>query len=335
MYRIEFTKNVFVKKQKTSTVRLLKNDYNALVHFASCKFKINKRKIRLFVCRNSSTAEPGTEITLDSDLDHILCDGVLIAVSKGEDYLGKNNKISNTKVVEKYTKMFEKMRKPPRWPYPGNCCIKNTSEKNLVVSLAPKVPSDVKQKDHIMSDIELSNAIQKTVLKPTCNVKLPFPILKGDVLKVIRKAIKSFPKITETSHVDGYISFDYRDNVVFPKMDNFENGVIRECRGLIISPKTGQVMARRFHKFFNIDECAESKLENINFTGARVFEKLDGRLVSPILLDDGKLIWATRRSRCKQVENFATESYNNFATRCLKQNKTPLFEWCVSDYTPR
>lgn len=42
--------------------------------------------------------------------------------------------------------------------------------------------------------------------------------------------------------------------------------VRRECRGLLLHPVTGQVLARRFHKFFNVNELEETTGDRLQVT---------------------------------------------------------------------
>ncbi|KAJ4457709.1 putative RNA ligase; T4 RnlA family protein [Paratrimastix pyriformis] len=70
----------------------------------------------------------------------------------------------------------------------------------------------------------------------------------------------------------------------------------RELRGIIFSKTRGVVLARRYHKFFNVDERPDTAQRLINLLQPHVLlEKLDGSLVSPIILDDGTLRYATKR----------------------------------------
>jgi predicted kinase len=156
--------------------------------------------------------------------------------------------------------------------------------------------------------------------------------LSGNVLENIKKAIAPYPKIITCEYPDySYISFDYDDEFEYPNQIN----IIHECRGLIVSTKTGKVLARRLHKFFSLDQNEQSLEINLDFTNAKYGDKIDGSLVSPVLLDTGELIWCTRRSRIPSVEEFISKyedfDYNKFAKELLIKNITPLFEWC--DYT--
>ena len=60
----------------------------------------------------------------------------------------------------------------------------------------------------------------------------------------VRDAIHGRDEFIE-AHRDGLIIFNY--NVVYS--DSFDCPIRRECRGLVFA-KNGELLARRFHKFF-------------------------------------------------------------------------------------
>jgi T4 RnlA family RNA ligase len=63
----------------------------------------------------------------------------------------------------------------------------------------------------------------------------------------------------------------------------------RECRGITFD-KTGNIVARTMHKFFNIGEREELLPQNIDWSSVtRIMEKRDGSMVTPVLLDGSAL----------------------------------------------
>lgn len=326
--RIQLTKNSAIKRPTASTI-IMTTDYNSLVKNASAKFRMNQQKIRFFTTKNTIKAKQGIEICNQLDYDKYIIEDILLAVSNGEDYLGKTNtgeiRLTNNNVIYKICK-------PPRHPYPGK--FQNI---NLVTN--DESYSEQIQISGNAQSSEQNNIIGYSKSKNNYKMNGIFPILEGNVLDNIRKVIKQYPKIKEYCK-NGYISFDYLDNAEFPstciklfKNDQnlWETAIVRECRGLIISPVTGNILSRRYHKFFNINEREETYLENINLNNFTVHEKLDGILISPILLDDSSLIWASRKSEIKEVVEFIKNSkikYNDFSLNYLTLGITPLFEWC-------
>ncbi|KAL6062134.1 DNA repair exonuclease SbcCD D subunit [Balamuthia mandrillaris] len=169
----------------------------------------------------------------------------------------------------------------------------------------------------------------------------------------------------------------------------------RECRGLLVSARTGKVLARRFHKFFNVDEREETMAENVeriiedvvakkrrrqqHSSSASVggddeeeeekveeekgnedeeevvlLEKIDGCLVSPVLLrntspsSSGKysLLWASKSQPIDLIDDYIAKEeqqqqqegegeeskrgrdYRGLAIEWIARGWTPLFEWC-------
>lgn len=134
----------------------------------------------------------------------------------------------------------------------------------------------------------------------------------------------------------------------------------RECRGLIFDGLTEKLVARRYHKFFNINERDSTQMGLIPFDeDFIVLDKLDGSMVAPFMFpntDDVhwdvyaspylmKTYWGTRKGATQVADgardhveksNFA---YDEFATRMIIGGWTPIFEWMspsfriVLDYT--
>lgn len=87
---------------------------------------------------------------------------------------------------------------------------------------------------------------------------------------------------------DGYSIFSY----FFTRSDTFPDPtqvtgekrrnyqIRRECRGLVFNQKTGEIISRRYHKFFNLGERPETKIEAIDWSrDFIILEKLDGSMV--------------------------------------------------------
>ncbi len=107
----------------------------------------------------------------------------------------------------------------------------------------------------------------------------------------------------------------------------------RECRGLIFDRKTGKLLARRYHKFFNLNEREETLAENIDWTKPHIIlEKLDGSMVSPVRVGD-KILWTTKLG-VTEVADGAEQyvkkhpNYLDFSIKCISDGYIPIFEWC-------
>lgn len=116
-------------------------------------------------------------------------------------------------------------------------------------------------------------------------------------------------------------------------IDNDRNAaILRELRGLIFHKDTGEVIARRFHKFFNFGE-REDVMEVDLSKPHVILEKLDGSMITPFIVD-GELYWGTKMGKTDishQIEHFIVENpnYELMAKQLLQiYNCTPIFEWC-------
>ena len=121
-----------------------------------------------------------------------------------------------------------------------------------------------------------------------------------------------FPEINHISevlpHVEGRTEFIVAErdfgfvvNYVVTKPDTFDmegpddlgGAIRRECRGIMFD-RDGNIMSRPFHKFFNVNEREETRMNNVDMDrGHVVMEKMDGSMIRPILLD-GELRLATK-----------------------------------------
>ena len=327
MFRVQLTQNSTNKNPIAEKVILVK-DFDSLKKQASQKFKINPSKLRLFVAKTVINAKVGVEISNEDDLQTILNDDIMLAVSNGEDF---KRKVIKTKEITE--DVLNKLRKPPKYPFPGNILGNKLIQQNASVQ-----ETEIQQT--VNNQITFLNPKETNYQKEfneNNSILGTYPILKGNVLQLVKQITGKYDKIIKTES-NGFISFDYDDNMIFSEMESWDDALIRECRGLIISTVTGKVLARRFHKFFNIGEKLESNCNEIDFDGAYALEKLDGTLTSPVLLDNNEMVWATRKVRSLEIENFVNTSdmhthLDRFCRHFLNNNITPLFEYC-HDSTP-
>lgn len=119
----------------------------------------------------------------------------------------------------------------------------------------------------------------------------------------------------------------------FPTVDSVDAAIRRECRGMIFD-SNGNLIARRYHKFFNANERDETRLENIDFSKPHVIlEKLDGSMVSPVVVN-GKIVWMTKMGSTdvsKEVEKYLEKNrmYDAFLEHFVQLPLgTLIFEWC-------
>eukprot|EP00562_Extubocellulus_spinifer_P012053 CAMPEP_0178544104 /NCGR_PEP_ID=MMETSP0697-20121206/2940_1 /TAXON_ID=265572 /ORGANISM="Extubocellulus spinifer, Strain CCMP396" /LENGTH=404 /DNA_ID=CAMNT_0020176601 /DNA_START=102 /DNA_END=1316 /DNA_ORIENTATION=+ len=111
----------------------------------------------------------------------------------------------------------------------------------------------------------------------------------------------------------------------------------RECRGLIFND-SGDLISRPFHKFFNVDERAETKTSNIDISLPHVvMEKLDGSMIRPLVLGGSGLRFATKMGVTEisaQVDRWFESldqerrmTLETYLQKLLEGGWTPLFEF--------
>ena len=107
----------------------------------------------------------------------------------------------------------------------------------------------------------------------------------------------------------------------------------RECRGIIFDSKTGDIIRRPFHKFFNVNEREETQDHVVDLSRPHaILEKLDGSMIAPFIVD-GQMIWGTKMGAtdvAKPVQEFVARNpeYITFADEAIDNGWTPIFEWC-------
>lgn len=81
-----------------------------------------------------------------------------------------------------------------------------------------------------------------------------------------------------------YINYKIKDNLAIFRYsrecqyDKIWTSETRMCRGLIVDINTGEIIARPWSKFFNLNEMEETKISNLPNEPFYVLEKLDGSL---------------------------------------------------------
>lgn len=111
-------------------------------------------------------------------------------------------------------------------------------------------------------------------------------------------------------------------------LEDFWDEVTTKCRGLVVHYPSGEIVARPFEKFFNINTMwrPDTLLSNLPLTKPEITEKLDGSL--GIYYNwEGKSGIATKGSFYSDQAVWATEHYNEYHYHShWPQGWTPLFE---------
>lgn len=104
----------------------------------------------------------------------------------------------------------------------------------------------------------------------TENDRFCFPVIErlSDMLPIVEK----HPEFMIVKDQYNFTTITY--GIITPKL--FDSPLLRECRGIVFGPD-GELVARPFHKFFNIGEIDYTQVHEIDFKRiVSVEEKLDG-----------------------------------------------------------
>lgn len=133
----------------------------------------------------------------------------------------------------------------------------------------------------------------------------------------------------------GIIHSNHRDysviNYVFTVDETFDSAVARECRGLKFAPD-GKLIARPFHKFFNLGEKRLPKEEPWELPHV-VLDKLDGSMIHPAMVA-GDLVFMTRMGmspQARQAWEASSPEVRDLCRDMLKAGYTPIFEFTSSE----
>lgn len=190
-----------------------------------------------------------------------------------------------------------------------------------------------------MSCVILGNTDEKFPMR------YAFPV--GITTDEVRAVIDAHNARTGTK---AFIEADNGDHTVFNYIVAFENSfpdpdtgdaaldraytILRECRGLIMSKATGKPLARRFHKFHNVNERPSTQAGLIDWSRPhRILQKLDGSMITPFFTDSGELRWGTKMGQTEVAGPVVAHvsdlpQYRNMAEWARDMDVTPIYEWC-------
>jgi RNA ligase len=135
---------------------------------------------------------------------------------------------------------------------------------------------------------------------------------------------------------DGYTVVNYavafEETFQWDSNDPIGSAVRRECRGITFD-SNGNLICRKYQKFFNIGEKEETQLNKVNLYEPHiVLQKLDGSLIAPQPSSNGFVLTtkAGVTEISQQAEDFIKDKphYSTFIKKCIQRGTTPLFEWC-------
>lgn len=171
-----------------------------------------------------------------------------------------------------------------------------------------------------------------------------FPLIEN--IRDVLPAIQGRPEFVVAER-DGYTVINYNVNMAdtFPPIKvsggskqmreqrALHNALRRECRGITFCSDSGDVIARKYHKFFNLNEREETLIDNVDWSVRySIHHKMDGSMITPVMVR-GDLQWHTKMGNtdvAQPVYKFVSDNpqYEEFARDCIEDGVTPIFEWC-------
>lgn len=114
-----------------------------------------------------------------------------------------------------------------------------------------------------------------------------------------------------------------------------------EARGITFNADTNEIVSRPFEKFFSVNEnewTQDHQLPWNDGTYYSVYDKIDGSLVTPVLLIDDSIVCKTKKSFHNDIARKATEFVNSswkmqkFCFDLLDGGLCPIFEYTHPDH---
>lgn len=159
----------------------------------------------------------------------------------------------------------------------------------------------------------------------------------GDYLSITTSSKTTFPPIRTTSKT---FEHDGRYGIyTIRHVDDTYAALTRELNGIIFDSRSGNLLRRPYHKFFELDQSDETRSYAVETKHPHiVLDKLDGEMIAPFVIN-GDLLWARKDgSVAEDVTKFVSTKrnsfYHEFAEECIDRDVTPIFEWC-SKKNPR
>ena len=172
-------------------------------------------------------------------------------------------------------------------------------------------------------------------------MKYEFPQIKNieDVLPAIKDreeiVVAERPEFTVVNYLVAFTDSFPDPNTASSDEESVQWAIRRECRGLKFNSSTGDILARPYHKFFNLNEKEETQHNAVDWNDPFVIlDKMDGSMIHPVITRDNKIHSCTRMGMtdvAEQADAFIASSSIDYLTFCrdmLECGMTPIFEWC-------
>lgn len=154
-------------------------------------------------------------------------------------------------------------------------------------------------------------------------------------LNEFRSNVISKEEIRENSIGKNLNSFCY----MISSEETFNDAWARECRGIVFNSNTGHVVSRPLHKFFNVNEREETRVENLDWSKVtRVMDKRDGSMIHTVITDDGFKLKSKKtfdsdvaKAATAWLETQEGNSARRVCQYAASNNLTAIFEWTSPD----
>lgn len=104
-----------------------------------------------------------------------------------------------------------------------------------------------------------------------------------------------------------------------------------ETRGITFETDTGKCVSRPFNKFFNVGERADTDPTSVARDFVECYEKRDGSMLTPIITQNGNIVFKTKKSFYSDVANTANQTVPDsvlaLSKLCLDNGATPIWEF--------
>ena len=159
-----------------------------------------------------------------------------------------------------------------------------------------------------------------------------FPVIEH--IDQVRAAIQDYPEfiVADRGHM---LVVNYNVNLenTFGDPTDPQAQIRRECRGLKFDAQTGSIIARPYHKFFNVNERAETQANSLNLAEPhQILEKLDGSMIHAVPVGR-EFRFCTKMGITDvslPVEEFVVRNprYYQLVRDMYELGTTAIFEWC-------
>ena len=181
-------------------------------------------------------------------------------------------------------------------------------------------------------------------------MKIIYPHLETiDPILTAIKGREEFGNYRRGNDKDGHWNvIDYNVNFydTFPNIvdgmsiDEYRRAMLRrECRGIVFDSKTGRILRRPFHKYFNVNERPETQQNLVSVLYSSINVKMDGSMIAPFLTPNGTLLFATRMGvsdTAKKAQVYIESLPEGQRDRIYEMIRhayhlqyTPIFEFCA------